>query len=318
MKKYYLILALCCYFAFADAEIEGNDNKYQEADNIIKSASEGRDVVLEKKQEYKQEENSDNKIFYKETILNWHYSLQKQNKRAGEFVGKTGENLLVKNVTTTDNNNNGNVSNTDKAFVTIKGYCFIRDEINVGKQPSALRTECQTNYGAIALFGNLIPVNENATLALDVLYIEKNGYRFKVTESIVTNEEKTSYNIATYVDDRKLSELGWASVEVATDETKNYTNQYLQALRESKTRQEVVYTTADSGSNTYVTPTTVTNTQKPDPLDYLITAGINIGASVIKTFADIFKKDLPYLYQIVPKSKIWIDLKIEENGEYVK
>ena len=342
MKKIFLLFLVVCLAFGADDDNQNNaDNPFQsaklsdmqdedaakqeeqnanekEADNIISSASEGRKVVTSKKAEVN--EKSENRQFFRdEVILNWYYSFQKDNPRAAEVKGATAKDSLIKNVAIENNGGSGSGSgNTNDKTVVIKGYCFIREDINIDKQPASLRTECQTNYGAITLFGNLVKVNERATLALDVRYIEKNGYRFDVAESIVTNEDKTSYNIATYVNDRKLSELGWSTVEVATDEVKDYTNQYLQALKESRTKQEVVYTTSSSGSNDYVTPTTVTNTEKPDPLDYLIAAGINIGAATLKTFASIFKSDLPYLYQIVGKSKIWIDLKVKEQGEYVK
>lgn len=339
MKKIFLLLLMAC-FAFGADNNQADNNPFQnaklsdmqddesqntekevgeiESENIIQSASEGRKVVTSKKAEVN--ERSENRQFFRdEVILNWYYSFQKDNPRATEVKGITAPNSLIQNVAVNDNNSgSGGSGNANNKTVVIKGYCFIREDINIDKQPASLRTECQTNYGAITLFGNLVKVNERATLALDVRYIEKNGYRFDVAESIVTNEDKTSYNIATYVNDRKLSELGWSTVEVATDEVKDYTNQYLQALKESNTKQEVVYTSSNSGTNSYVTPTTVTNTQKPDPLDYLISAGINIGASTLKAFASIFKSDLPYLYQIVGKSKIWIDLKVKEQGEYVK
>ena len=41
-------------------------------------------------------------------------------------------------------------------------------------------------------------------------------------------------------------------------------------------------------------------------------------ADIVKSTAEVFKKDLPYLYQIVPQSKIWIDLQVEKEGVYVK
>ena len=77
-------------------------------------------------------------------------------------------------------------------------------------------------------------------------------------------------------------------------------------------------TVTDGAGNAYMQPIQTTNTEKPDPLDYLIDAGINVLASTVKTTADIFKADLPYLYQIAGKSKIWIDLKVNKKGEYVK
>lgn len=292
-------------------------NASDEANNIIKSASEGREVIVENNAEEEKAQHKNDKLFYNEVILNWHYSFQKENKRFNEAVGKSAENSLVKNVSASEDKAKDNQSTNEKLAV-IKGYCFITDEINVGKQPSSLRTECQTNYGAITLFGNLINLNEKASLVLDAKYIEKDGYRFEVVSSIVTNEEKTSYNIATFVNDRKITQVGLESLSQASTEVKTYTNQYLKALEQSKTRQDVVYTTTANGSNAYVTPTTTTNTQAPDPLNYLAIAGTNIITSAVKSTADIFKKDLPYLYQIVGKSKIWIDLQVKEEGEYVK
>ena len=309
MKKFY------CFFCFVSFLI-AND----EVQNIIKSASEGREVIVENNEVSEVVDNNDkNKMLYKnEVILNWHYAFQKENKRSAEVVGKMSENALIKNVNQIDNVSNGSSGKNNEKTIVVKGFCFIVDEINVGKQPSSLRTECQTNYGSIILFGNLVNVDEKATLALDVKYIEKNGYRFEVVESIVTNEEKTSYNIATYVNDRKISEVALTSVEQSANEAKNYTNQYLTALERSKTRQEVVYGTSNSGTVGYVTPMATTNTVAPDPLNYLALAGTSVLTSAIKNTATIFKKDLPYLYQIVAKSKIWIDIKIKEEGEYVK
>ncbi|MCW1536914.1 hypothetical protein OLR75_01375, partial [Campylobacter jejuni] len=59
----------------------------------------------------------------------------------------------------------------------------------------------------------------------------------------------------------------------------------------------------DGQGNVYPQAIQNTNTEKPDPLDYLIKGAVNVTASAVKAFADIAKEDLPYLYQIVPKQK---------------
>lgn len=286
--------------------------------NIIESASEGRKVIEEKSLEQIDINKEKGKLFYSETILNYIRFYQAENPRGVEVVGKTNENLLVKNVSEKVADVESKVENKEELAI-IKGFCFITDEINVGKQPASLRSECQTNIGAITMFANLVNVNEKASLVADPKYIEKNGYRFLVKSAIVTNEEKTSYNIATFVNDRKLSEVGWSALTLSSDEFKTASNEYLKALEESKRKQEVQYaTTTDGAGNSYMQPIQTTNTEKPDPLDYLIKGGINVVATSVKTAADLFKKDLPYLYQIYPKTKIWIDLQVAKNGEYVR
>ena len=67
-----------------------------------------------------------------------------------------------------------------------------------------------------------------------------------------------------------------------------------------------------------MSPVKTTNTEKPQASDYFATAGVNILADIVKSTAEVFKKDLPYLYQIVPNTKIWIDLEVEKKGVYVK
>ncbi len=331
MKRYLLFVSVVCSFALANipqnpVENQNTQNEEQnnlktikdnEAKNIIKSASEGREVIIEKEAEDEVVEQKNERIFYEEAILNWHYALQKENPRKDEVLGKTTENVLVKNVKAEDMKNDEANSKNEKLAV-VKGFCFITDDINVGKQPASLRAECQTNYGAVTIFGNLVNLNEKASLVLDAKYIEKDGWRFEVKESIVTNEDKTSYNIATYVNDRKVSQVALESLSTTSTEFKTYTNQYLRALEQSKRQQQLVVTNVGNGTMGYPVPQTLTNVQPPDPLQYLALAGTSIVSTAIKSTADVMKKDLPYLYQIVGKTKIWIDIKVNEQGEYVK
>ncbi|EAK1591920.1 hypothetical protein ACHPPO_001424 [Campylobacter upsaliensis] len=290
----------------------------KEAQNIIDSASEGRRVVEEKALSPIDINKDKEKLFYSETILNWHYVLQKENPRGAETIAKTEANLFVKNLKEENLNKDNNLTQAEEQ-VAVKGYCFIREEINVGKQPSSLRLECSTNVGSIVMFANLVNLNEKASLIVDPKYIEKSGVRFEVKSSIVTNEEKTSYNIATYVNDRMLAKVGYGALSMGSDEVKNASNEYLKALEESKKKQEVNYVNVPDGQGgMYPQAVQNTNTEKPDPLDYLVKGAINVGASAVKAFADLAKEDLPYLYQIVPKTKIWIDLKVNKQGEYVK
>ncbi len=308
IKKNYILLFLLPLSLFAS----------KESQSIIQSASEGRKVVTEKSLDPININKNSNKKYYSETILNWNRFFQAQNPRGTEIIGKTGENILVANIKEENLIKDTNITNPEELAV-VKGYCFIKDEINVGKQPASLRLDCQTNVGSIVMFGNLINLNEKASLVVDPKYIEKNGVRFEVKNSIVTNEKKTSYNIATFVNDRMLAKVGYGALSLGSDEVKNSTNEYLRALEESKKKQNISYVNISDGQgNVYPQAIQNTNTEKPDPLDYLIKGAVNVTASAVKAFADIAKEDLPYLYQIVPKTKIWIDLKVNKKGEYVK
>lgn len=314
-KSKYQIFAISFFSLIAINSFADNTNISK---NIIESASEGRNVVKEQELNPIDINRGKDKAFYSETILNWHYALQKENLRGNEFLGKTNENLLVRNVKDAEIPKE---NDKDKAMesINVKGFCFVDKEINAGVQPASMRVECNTNVGFITLFANLVNVNEKFSLMADPKYIEKNKVRFKVQSAVVLNEEKTSYNLATYVNNRKIEEIGWSSLSYSSDEIKSATNEYLKALQESKKKQEVEYiTTTDGAGNSYMSPVQTTNTEKPDPMDYFATAGVNILADIVKSTAEVFKKDLPYLYQIVPQTKIWIDLQVEKEGVYVK
>ena len=199
--------------------------------------------------------------------------------------------------------------------ITVKGYCFIRESIHIGKQPGSIGVECETNIGAITMFANLRNMQEISSLIVDPVYIDYKNGRYKVANSIVTNEAKTSYNVATYVNERKLSEASLSTVSVASDEVKTASNDYLRALEESRRKEESEVVSTGIGSNAVVT---TTNTEKPKASDYFITAGINILASAVKTTAEIFKRDLPYLYEILGGTKIYIDLQVNKKGEKIQ
>lgn len=288
----------------------------KEANNIIVSAAGGEKTITEKQLGSVRDDRFDT-IYDREILLNWTRFFNNQNPRNLEVVANKKMLVVpyVEDNATKQDKKPQNLSNS----VVVKGYCFIRNTIDIGKQPGSIRTECQTNVGAITLFANLVTVNDKATLAADPKYIEKNGMRYLVQKSIVTNEAKTSYNIATFVNDRKLAQIGWGVTSVSMEETKTATNEYLQALEDSKVKEEVNYMPISDGyGSTSTQGVKTTNTEKPDPLDYLIKGGINVISSAVQETASIFKADLPYLYEIRGGTKIWIDMTVNKQGEYVK
>ncbi|MCX2683543.1 hypothetical protein OQH60_06650 [Campylobacter sp. MIT 21-1685] len=274
---------------FTSLAFASNENV---SNNIIDSASEGRKVIEEQELSPAQiNKNKEEEKYRRAVILNWILAYEKKNERGEEFTGTKVKDTFVQNIKT-ESKNNGNNATETKKLVAVKGFCFIMNEINAGIQPTSIRIPCQTNRGSIILMANLIAVNEKLSLMADPKYIERNTIRFKVQSAIVLNEEKTSYNLATFVNDRKIEQMSWDSLASSSQELKNSTNEYLKALQESKKKQEVNYITASDG--------------------------INIVADIVKSTAEVFRKDLPYLYQIVPKTKIWIDLEVENEGILVR
>ncbi len=286
------------------------------ANNIIESSAQGTKVVSE--QQLNSSPSYVDKHYYDKEII-YNYYIMQQGKNIKNVEHKKAH--LVDFVDVNDSNKNIATAKINDNNISIKGFCLVKEDIFVGKQPSTAHLLCNTNIGSITVFGNLKPINEYASLLFDPATIEYKNWQYRVLKSIVTNEARTSYNIATYVNDRKLSEIALTSLSQGADEFKTSSNEYLRALEQSKTKNKTDYITVTGigGGGTTVVPIQNQETQKPEISDYVMKAGVNLLAGAVKAGAEIFKKDLPYLYDIVGGSKIWIDLVIDKNsGEKIR
>ncbi|OCR87752.1 hypothetical protein CFT12S00416_07960 [Campylobacter fetus subsp. testudinum] len=285
-----------------------------ESDNIIKAASYGKKVVEENSINQNNKNAVADEYYRKEAIYNLFLSYSAQNEKDMLPIKKASLiNIIDENLTVATNKN---ITNED-SNITIIGYCLIKNDIFVGKQPAAGHFLCNTNIGQIELFGNLRPINDIATLAYDPIHMEYKEWRYQVISAKILNSDKTSYNIATYVNDRKISEIALTATIDGTETIKTQSNDYIKQVEASRKKNTTEYIQVGSGSNTYVAPVQNQNTEKPIASDYITKGLIDITAGIVKNTAEIFKKDLPYLYLIKGGSQIWIDIKVSKNGEKI-
>jgi hypothetical protein len=303
------ILYLAFLLSFLNAASDGD----QRARNIIQTTI-GGGSLTEDNAPPGYDPYGNDESFRREAVYGW-ILLNDSKKIPGMTPGKTTMVNFVAENKTTDGDNKA----TNNKTITILGFCLIRDDIFIEKQPGALKVDCQTNIGGIVMFANLKALNNLNSLVVDPVFIEYKGARYQVDSSIVTNEAQTSYNIATYVNDRKIAEIGWSTLGVASDEVKVSSNRYLQALEDAREKEEIAYVNVPSGANnSYPQAVTTTNIDKPKASDYVIGAGINILASAVKTTAEIFRNDLPYLYEILGGTKIYVDMQVRVKGERIE
>ncbi|QKF93221.1 hypothetical protein [Campylobacter sp. CCUG 57310] len=304
MKKIALIFMVLLTGAFANTE----------SSNIVESSAYGKKVVKENTSA-NYAENRQGEHYRQEAIYNYILFNRTQNNKEVAFKKANLINIVDENLT---KDISQAIAKAD-SNMTVSGYCLVRDNIMIGKQPSAGRFICNTNIGHIEIFGNLTPINEALTLIYDPAYIEFKNWRYRVITSRVLNEARTSYNVATYANDRKLSEIALTSTSETAEVFKTQSSDYLKQLEASRKQRKVEYVNVgNSSGDSYVAPIQVENTEKPNAVDYITKAGIDIVSGIVKTTADVFKKDLPYLYEIVGGSKIYIDLVIDRNGEKIQ
>jgi len=306
MRRYITIFFLL--FSFTYAQETGDI-----ADNII-DGSAGGDKIVSGSIMDSNVDTAPDYYYRREAIFSLNRLLAERERTGRMAEMATLIKVIVPPNATIGNESNNNLNN---ATVVVRGYCINSADVYVNKQPASLAMNCNTNIGFIEIFGNLQPVNEAAALIFQPTHIDFSGYRYKIQSFTTTNEARTSYNVATYVNDRKLAEIGYSTVIVANDEIGRSTSEYLKQLQESKRRESVEYVSVNNGNNN-VQPVQTTNTEKPNAMDYIVTGGINIITSTIKTAAEIFRKDLPYLYDIVGGSRIYVDLVVSKTGEKIE
>ena len=298
----WLFLLVITVYSFASLQSE----------NIQSQAAYGNKVVQERDLGAGGEERWKGEDFSKEVILNYYQYFA--SKKRPEYTGVPVRMVMAFQEVNATNQEH----TTSEGNVTVEGYCLIDKDVPVGKQPAAIAPLCRTNIGYIRIFANLIPNNRLASLFVDPVYIVYKGHRFKVLSSRVTNEARTSYNVATFVNDRKLAHIALKSAQYSADEIKTASNEYLRELERSRTETKVSYVSVPAGSDgnntiTYPMPVQENITHPPRASDYIAKAAINIAATTAKAAAQIFEKDLPYLYLIKKGTKIYVDMVVDKK-----
>lgn len=304
MNKSYLFLSV----ALSSALFANTNDRLR--DNIITTSNDGRQNVQKNEGILLKRERSVYN-FDKEVMLNWAYKrkgVQFATLDVNESKIKVRKNPIVK-----DDKNEDDIIKT----VNVKGYCIIEEETNIGLQPMSANFNCNTNLGTISFSGNYVPYPKLETLFVSALHIEKNNRKYKVMSGRVLSGDKSSYNVATYVNNRKLAKLGYDSLSSTSETVNSGVNDYMDALEASKTKETASLGSggsSNSGSGNVINePVKLTNTEKPDAADYIVKGVVGIVTGIASNISKIYNKDLPYLYQIVPKSKVYIDLYVDEE-----
>lgn len=275
--------------------------------NIIKTSGNGKSNVIELDGAFPQKQKEEKYSYEKEILLN--YYLQRQGVR---FKVSEGEKRTFITEKKKEDNNDNNNEEEKNNLVSVKGYCIVEETVDIGKQPMSANLNCNTNIGPIKFFGNYVPHNPMETLFVTGLHIEKNNRKYKIENAKILNESRSSYNVATYVNNRKLEKVALESTANSAMAVREGANDYLEQLEQSKVVEEASVgesTIDNTGSGTVIAQPVVTkNTKEPEIEDYLVKGAIDIITGTVKAVADVYKSDLPYLYQIVGGSKLYVDL----------
>lgn len=265
---------------------------------------------------------------YEEVVMN-HIKLNQQNNIAIANAKEDSLFFIPPPVSPSDNNNgmaDSNGSNKDdnlNEIYYLSGYCFAGEKaVDVSRLSSYSYLRCNFDrviaqnktkipdyLSSPTLATLLIPDAFSKALIGKPLYLSSGENRMSVLGGVIMNYEKTSINLAHIVNDRKIASFmmqgGIRTADVATAQAQAY----LDAKRAAATEKNVAYENSANVDRTIVSE----NTAAPEVSDYLFNAGIKIVSELVKTGGEIFKEDLPYLFQTQGNAVYFVDIAVSRE-----
>jgi len=196
----------------------------------------------------------------------------------------------------------------------LSGYCFLEQSVEVSSLSSYAYLRCNFDKKNATLAVSLVPDVFSRALIGKPLYVVQGEERHVVAGGVIMNQEQTSLNLASVVNDRKIEQMTAmgmvAASTIVTEEAKGY----LEELKSSRTTEEVNYVTTGTGDNQTATPVVTSNTEKPYAGDYIASATIQLVSELVKIIGENAIKELPYIFKTAPNTMYFVDLMMYPDG----
>ena len=201
---------------------------------------------------------------------------------------------------------------SDKApIIFAGGYCMIEETLSISKFNEYGKLDCLLDFGGgqykrAEVFSSFYPDYKREMVIAIPMYMTFEDDSRASFSGIVLKANKTSMNMAGWVDNRRIQKMLGEGLLMTNDIIYNYANGYMNALIQSKRREELIYPDGHNdangtngriyngygGYNAY--PRTVTNIAPPEAKDYIISAGMVILSNIFAI------KGKDYLYSKEP------------------
>lgn len=194
-----------------------------------------------------------------------------------------------------------------------RGYCFLDREIFVEKIATYAYFECNFKkpFGTVELTVSVVPEFYAKALIGNPLYVTKDGKRYPVKNGVILTKDKNSINIANFVDDYMTEKVSASLGINGLNAVAKQAQAYMVQRRASDNIQGVV--TSSSGLNQSVTG--YSRTRKPDPMEYLVLAGIELLSTSAQIIGESYIKSLPYIFKVNKDSIFYADLQFADDNE---
>lgn len=201
--------------------------------------------------------------------------------------------------------------------VYLSGYCFTKNEIEVEHIQSYSLLDCEfedndLNIKQSKLMTMFVPItNRNALIGTPIYLLGKNNKKLPVETGVILTLDRTSMNIANFINDKKLKKISGDVLTQTGDIFLNQSMAYMNQLQESKKREEINSSASISGT----TITKTTNTEAPDFSTYLVHSGIQLISGILKLGGILISEDKYPLFKVYQNSGFYADFIVVLNSE---
>lgn len=200
--------------------------------------------------------------------------------------------------------------------VYFTGYCFTNNAIEVENIQGYGVVDCtfeknDLNIDSSRMMAVFVPITSRSALIAKPIYLlDKSNKKTPIQSGVILTLDRTSLNIANFVNDKKIKKLSGELMSGTGDIILNQSVAYLNQLEESKRKEEIVTNSSISGT----TQSKTTNTEAPDGTTYLIHSGIQFISGLFKLGGLILSEDKYPYFKVYKDSGFYVDFIVEING----
>lgn len=193
------------------------------------------------------------------------------------------------------------------------GYCRTTSALSVSRSSEFVEMSCLIDFGdnntrPATVFAAVYPdYKREVLIALPIYASFEDGRRVNV-DGIILRSNRTSYNIADWVDSKRIRKLVAESGLAINDVAYRYASAYMTALQDSRvhTKTSYITETSDTGTKTLV-PVQSKEVDPPRKKDYFMAAGVEIVSRLFAMFGKSYLYDVRPLFRIGAGKKVWVE-----------
>ena len=216
--------------------------------------------------------------------------------------------------------NDANQSN-EPPIIFAGGYCTLEERLAISKFNEYGKLDCLLDFGGgkykrSEVFASFYPDYKREMVIAIPVYITFEDDSRASFSGIVLRANKTSMNLAGWVDNRRIEKMLGEGLLMTNDIIYDYANGYMNALIQSKRREELIYPEGYMDKNGtrgiygypgyYPYPRTVTNVAPPEARDYIISAGIQILSNIFAITGKDYLYSKEPLFAVYPQ-KVYVE-----------